>query len=36
LSGRGLEIVAALTARWGFVPGPRGKIVWALLTSASR
>jgi anti-sigma regulatory factor (Ser/Thr protein kinase) len=36
LSGRGLEIVAALTARWGFVPGPRGKVVWALLTSASR
>jgi anti-sigma regulatory factor (Ser/Thr protein kinase) len=36
LSGRGLEIVTALTARWGFVPGPRGKVVWALLTSASR
>jgi hypothetical protein len=36
LAGRGLEIVAALTARWGFVPSPRGKVVWALLPPAGR
>jgi anti-sigma regulatory factor (Ser/Thr protein kinase) len=31
-SGRGLEIVAALSARWGAAPQPfGGKIVWAMV-----
>ncbi len=30
-TGRGLLLVAALSAGWGYAPdGPRGKIVWAL------
>jgi anti-sigma regulatory factor (Ser/Thr protein kinase) len=30
-SGRGLQIVAALAADWGVVPGDRGKTVWFTL-----
>lgn len=26
--GRGIEIVAALSSRWGSAPSPRGKFVW--------
>ena len=32
--GRGMGIVAALSSSWGCDVGPRGKIVWANLTSA--
>lgn len=32
--GRGMGIVAALSSSWGSEVGPRGKIVWAELTSA--
>ena len=32
VAGRGLEIIEALSDRWGWsVPGDRGKVVWALL-----
>lgn len=35
-AGRGLVIVAALSQRWGVTTRPRGKAVWAVLsTSAS-
>jgi anti-sigma regulatory factor (Ser/Thr protein kinase) len=30
-SGRGLAIVAALSARWGWRPDPRGKVVFAVV-----
>jgi anti-sigma regulatory factor (Ser/Thr protein kinase) len=34
-SGRGLELVSSLSARWGVHhPGSGGKVVWALLTTA--
>lgn len=28
-SGRGLEVVIALSAEWGWRPTPAGKVVWA-------
>jgi anti-sigma regulatory factor (Ser/Thr protein kinase) len=31
VTGRGLGIVEALSARWGWVPDARGKVVWAML-----
>ncbi|WP_020145717.1 MEDS domain-containing protein [Terracoccus sp. 273MFTsu3.1] len=31
ISGRGVDIVAALSARWGYSPVPGGKVVWAEL-----
>jgi anti-sigma regulatory factor (Ser/Thr protein kinase) len=31
IGGRGLAIVAALSAAWGIGPSPRGKVVWAAL-----
>lgn len=31
VAGRGLGIVAALSARWGWAPDGRGKVVWAVL-----
>jgi len=31
-SGRGLRIIEALTAEWGYEPTPRGKRVWAKVT----
>jgi len=30
--GRGLGVVAALATRWGWQPGPLGKVVWCELT----
>ena len=33
--GRGMAMVAALSSSWGCDIGPKGKIVWAELTSAS-
>jgi anti-sigma regulatory factor (Ser/Thr protein kinase) len=32
VSGRGVDIVAALSERWGYSPVPGGKVVWAELT----
>lgn len=32
-SGRGLTVVAALAARWGWCPDAKGKVVWCELTS---
>lgn len=29
--GRGMQLVQALSARWGITPGARGKVVWAEL-----
>ena len=29
--GRGMQLVQALSARWGTTPGARGKVVWAEL-----
>ncbi|HUZ24530.1 MAG TPA: ATP-binding protein [Streptosporangiaceae bacterium] len=35
-SGRGLELVSSLSARWGIHhPGSGGKVVWALLPAAA-
>jgi len=34
VSGRGVDIVEALSARWGYSPLPGGKIVWAELQLA--
>jgi anti-sigma regulatory factor (Ser/Thr protein kinase) len=31
VTGRGLGIVEALSASWGWVPDPRGKVVWAVV-----
>ncbi|GAB2835526.1 ATP-binding protein [Lentzea nigeriaca] len=31
--GRGMQLVQALSARWGTTPDPRGKVVWAELES---
>jgi anti-sigma regulatory factor (Ser/Thr protein kinase) len=31
VTGRGLAIVAALSARWGWVSDVRGKVVWAMV-----
>jgi len=39
VSGRGVDIVAALSERWGYSPVPGGKVVWAelpLVPSRSR
>jgi len=37
VSGRGVDIVAALSERWGYSPVPGGKVVWAeLLLEPSR
>jgi anti-sigma regulatory factor (Ser/Thr protein kinase) len=37
VSGRGVDIVAALSERWGYSPVPGGKVVWAeLLLDPSR
>jgi hypothetical protein len=33
--GRGLQVVAAVSSRWGVTPFPDGKSVWALLPRAS-
>ena len=33
--GRGLQVVAAVSLRWGVTPFPDGKSVWALLPGAS-
>jgi anti-sigma regulatory factor (Ser/Thr protein kinase) len=33
--GRGLQVVAALSSRWGVIPYPDGKSIWALLPRAS-
>lgn len=33
-SGRGLHVIAELSELWGYVPGPAGKIAWALLGDA--
>jgi len=33
--GRGLQVVAAVSSRWGVTPFPDGKSVWALLPGAS-
>jgi hypothetical protein len=33
--GRGLQVIAALSARWGVTPFPDGKSIWALLPKAS-
>jgi anti-sigma regulatory factor (Ser/Thr protein kinase) len=30
-TGRGLMVIAALSQRWGWGPGPRGKVVWCEL-----
>jgi hypothetical protein len=37
-SGRGLQVVASLSHRWGYCPAPqqRGKVVWATLLTSSR
>lgn len=35
-SGRGLEIVSALSDRWGFFPDCGGKIVWAVIEISRR
>jgi anti-sigma regulatory factor (Ser/Thr protein kinase) len=32
-SGRGLQVVTALSRRWGCRPAPRGKAVWCELTA---
>ena len=32
--GRGLQVVAAVSSRWGVTPFPDGKAVWALLPGA--
>ena len=29
--GRGMQLVQALSIRWGTEPGPLGKVVWAEL-----
>lgn len=31
VGGRGLHVVAGLAARWGHLPSPTGKVVWAVL-----
>jgi serine/threonine-protein kinase RsbW len=31
-TGRGLMVIAALSRRWGWQPGPRGKVVWCELS----
>lgn len=31
VTGRGLAIVAAMSASWGWVPDARGKVVWAVV-----
>lgn len=36
VTGRGLRIIDALTASWGYVPVTDGKIVWAVLDLDSR
>lgn len=36
LTGRGLAIVASLSARWGITPSGAGRSVWAWLGGASR
>lgn len=36
VSGRGVDIVAALSERWGYSPVPGGKVVWAELLDPSR
>ena len=33
--GRGLQVVAAVSSRWGVTPFPDGKSVWALLSETS-
>ena len=35
-SGRGLCVIAELSQTWGYVPGPAGKIAWALLGDPAR
>ena len=32
--GRGLQVVAAMSSRWGVTPFPDGKSIWALLPRA--
>jgi len=34
--GRGLQIVAALSERWGTRPTDRGKAVWCVLASSEQ
>lgn len=34
-NGRGLAVVEALSARWGWRPEPWGKVVWAVCSSES-
>lgn len=33
-SGRGLHLVAAISARWGWSPARSGKVVWAVLAAS--
>jgi signal transduction histidine kinase len=35
-SGRGLQIVAALSGSWGVIPSPHGKSVWFTLPAGTR